>query len=140
MAILAQRGLGVNVSRRLGRRGVRLARFLRQPLAALRAALLATPGVGPQSADRILLYAAGRPVFVADAAVRRVLVRHRLVRPGVTYEALQAVLMDNLPRDPALFQEYHALLVRAGKEYSRRGRQPRASTARRRGGSVNIAR
>jgi endonuclease-3 related protein len=138
--ILAQRARQVNAAR-LGRRRRALMQRLRQPTAALRDELLALDGIGPETADRILLYAAGRPVFVADAVVRRVLVRHRLVPPGVGYRALQAVLMENLPRDPALFQEYHALLLRAGKEYSRRPRAQRgARAARKRGGSVNMAR
>lgn len=105
---------------RLARRqGGSLRQVLRRPLPALRAELLAIPGIGPQTADAILLHAAGRPVVVVDAATRRVLSRHRLVPPGIRYDALQALLMDHLPRDPALFDEYHALLVRAAQEYCR---------------------
>lgn len=101
------------------RHGGDLRRFLRQPLPALRAELLAIPGIGPETADSILLYAAGRPVFVVDAYTRRILSRHRIVPPDTGYAELQARFIDNLPRDPALFNEYHALLVRVAKEYCR---------------------
>jgi endonuclease-3 related protein len=106
--------------RHLARRHAgRLRRFLRQPAPALRAELLSIPGIGPETADSILLYAAGRPVFVVDAYTRRILSRHRVVAPDVGYAELRALLMDHLPRDPALFNEYHALLVRVAKEYCR---------------------
>jgi endonuclease-3 related protein len=102
-----------------GRHDGDLRRFLRQPLPALRAALLAIPGIGPETADSILLHAAGRPVFVVDADTRRIFARHRLGPPDAPSAALQRVVMDDLPRDPALFNEYHALLVRVAKEYCR---------------------
>jgi hypothetical protein len=79
------------------------------------------PGIGPGTADAILLYAAGRPVFVVDAGTGRVLSRHRIVAPDTGHAALQAVFTANLPRDPALFNEYHALLVRVAKEYCQPG-------------------
>lgn len=110
------RALARHVARR---HGGDLRRFLRQPAAALRAELLALPGIGPETADSILLYAAGRPVFVVDAYTRRVLARHRIVAPGIDAAGLQRLLMDHLPRDPALFSEYHALLVRVAKEHCR---------------------
>ena len=89
------------------------------PLESLRRELLSVPGIGPETADAILLYAVGRPVFVADAYARRVLARHRLVPPGISYEPLRAFLERHLPGDPALFNEYHALLVAVGKAYCR---------------------
>ncbi len=101
------------------RHGGDLRRLLRQPAPALRAELLALRGVGPETADSILLYAAGRPVFVVDAYTRRVLSRHRILRPEASYQEAQALFTDHLPRDPALFNEYHALLVRVAKEYCR---------------------
>src|SRR6266849_1176315 len=67
----------------------------------------------------ILLYAAGRPVFVADAYARRVLARHRLLRPDAAYEDARAFLEAHLPSDPALFNEFHALLVAVGKSHCR---------------------
>ena len=62
---------------------------------------------------------AGRPVFVVDGPTRRILARHRIVPPAATADEVQARLVANLPRDPALFNEYHALLVRVAKEYCR---------------------
>jgi endonuclease-3 related protein len=103
----------------LARHGGDLRRFLRRPLPELRAELLAIPGLGSETADAILLYAAGRPVFVVDTSTRRILSRHRVVPPDLGAAGLQARFMDNLPRDPALFHEYHALLVRVAKEYCR---------------------
>ncbi len=101
------------------RHGGDLRRWLRRPVAELRAELLSIPGIGPETADSILLYAAGRPVFVVDAYTRRILARHRLVPPEVDVAQLQALFHRHLPRDPALFNEYHALLVRVAKEYCR---------------------
>jgi endonuclease-3 related protein len=103
----------------VGRFGGRLERLGRAPLPALRRDLLRVPGIGPETADSILLYAAGRPVFVADAYARRVLSRHRIVPRGIGYEALRALLETHLPRDPWLFNEYHALLVEVGKRHCR---------------------
>jgi endonuclease-3 related protein len=91
----------------------------RVPLAPLRRELLSVPGLGPETADAILLYAAGRPVFVADAYTRRVLVRHRLLPPGAGYEQARAFLEAHLPSDPALFNEFHALLVAVAKAHCR---------------------
>jgi endonuclease-3 related protein len=83
----------------------------------LRAELLAIKGVGRETADSILLYALGRPVFVVDAYTARIAVRHGLIEPGADYEQLRELFESNLPRDAQLFNEYHALLVRAGKEF-----------------------
>jgi endonuclease-3 related protein len=94
-------------------------RMRRMPLAALRRSLLEIPGLGPETADAILLYAAGRPVFVADAYARRILARHRLVAPGARYEDVRAWLEAHLPSDPTLFNEFHALLVAVGKSHCR---------------------
>jgi endonuclease III related protein len=101
------------------RHGGRVGRLLALPLPALRAELLGIPGIGPETADVIALYAAGRPVFVVDAYARRILARHRVVAPSADYDTVQAVLMAHLPHDPALFNEYHALLVRVAKEHCR---------------------
>jgi endonuclease III related protein len=91
----------------------------RAPLRPLRRELLAVPGLGPETADAILLYAAGRPVFVADAYSRRVLARHRLLSAGAGYEEARAFLESHLPSDPALLNEFHALLVAVGKTHCR---------------------
>ena len=91
----------------------------RAPLGALRRGLLGVPGLGPETADAILLYAAGRPVFVADAYARRVLVRHRLLPHRAGYEAARGDVEAHLPSDPLLFNEFHALLVAVGKTHCR---------------------
>ena len=91
----------------------------RAPLGPLRRELLRVPGLGPETADAILLYAAGRPVFVADAYTRRVLARHRLMPGRGGYEDARAFLEAHLPSDPALFNELHALLVAVAKSHCR---------------------
>lgn len=91
----------------------------RAPLGLLRRELLRVAGLGPETVDAILLYAAGRPVFVADAYARRVLARHRLLPPGSGYEQARAFVERHLPSDPALFNELHALLVAVGKSHCR---------------------
>lgn len=85
------------------------------PLAPLRRELLTLPGLGPETADAILLYTAHRPVFVADTYARRALARHGLIGAGASYEAARALFETHLPSDPALFNEFHALLVELGK-------------------------
>jgi len=102
-----------------GRYGGSLDRMNRAPLDDLRRELLAVPGVGPETADSILLYALGRPVFVVDAYTRRVVSRHRLLPCAASYEEVRGFFERHLPGDPRLFNEYHALLVAVGKEYCR---------------------
>jgi len=86
----------------------------------LRERLLDIKGIGPETADSICLYAAGKPFFVVDAYTYRILFRHGLLAEDAGYEEIQALFMDNLPLDPQLFNEYHALLVRLGKEHCRK--------------------
>lgn len=97
-----------------------LSAFLEAGTPGLREGLLSVKGVGPETADSILLYAAERPVFVVDAYTYRILHRHGMVEDPSTYEELQALFMDHLPEDPSLFNEFHALIVRLGKEFCRR--------------------
>jgi len=85
----------------------------------LRAELLAIKGVGRETADSILLYAFDRPVFVVDAYTARVVFRHELIAPEADYEQLRELFESSLPADTRLFNEYHALLVRVGKEFCR---------------------
>lgn len=101
----------------------------RAPLAPLRAEMLAIPGLRPETVDAILLYAARRPVAVADAATRRLLARHRLIPATADYEATRAFLETHLPSDPALFSELHGLVAAlpAGPRSARRRPAPRAS-------------
>jgi endonuclease-3 related protein len=86
----------------------------------LRQELLSVQGVGPETADSIILYAAGKPVFVIDAYTRRIVSRLGLAPEKESYAAYQALFMDNLPSDVKLFNEYHALLVCLGKNFCRR--------------------
>jgi endonuclease-3 related protein len=97
------------------RHGGRFSGLRIAPLGPLRRELLGVPGLGPETVDAILLYAAHRPTFVADAYARRVLSRHRLLPPAAGYEQARAFVESHLPSDPALFNELHALLVAAGK-------------------------
>jgi len=88
----------------------------RMPTDALRASLLAVYGVGPETADDILLYAFNRPVFVIDAYTRRIFQRLGLIRGVEHYEILRCMFEDSLGRDAQLFNEYHALIVAHGKD------------------------
>jgi len=93
--------------------------LLSEDTGTLREGLLAIKGVGPETADSILLYAAKRPVFVIDAYTYRILNRHGIVDDQITYYELQGLFTDNLPEDAGLFNEFHALIVRTGKEFCR---------------------
>jgi endonuclease-3 related protein len=85
----------------------------------LREEFLAINGIGRETADSILLYALGRPVFVVDAYTARIAVRHGLIDRDADYEQLRELFESNLVQDAQLFNEYHALLVRTGKEFCR---------------------
>jgi len=85
----------------------------------LREELLGIKGIGRETADSILLYALGRPVFVVDAYTARIALRHELIEPGADYEQLRELFESNLTEDVAFFNEYHALLVKAGKDFCR---------------------
>jgi endonuclease-3 related protein len=100
--------------------GGRVDRLFREPTGALRRRLLDLPGIGPETADSILLYAGGRPVFVIDAYTRRILARHGAATGLEPYDTLRSGFEAALPADPRRFNEYHALIVRAGKEHCRR--------------------
>jgi endonuclease-3 related protein len=86
---------------------------------SLRERLLSIKGIGPETADSILLYAFEKPVFVVDAYTARVTIRHGLIEPAIDYESLQDLFQSNLPQEVQLFNEFHALLVRVGKEFCR---------------------
>ncbi len=83
----------------------------------LRTELLAIKGIGRETADSILLYALGRPVFVVDAYTARIALRHKLIEPDADYEQLRELFESNLPSETQLFNEFHALLVRVGKNF-----------------------
>jgi endonuclease-3 related protein len=95
-------------------------RMGKTPTRRLRDELLGVPGIGPETADSILLYALGRPEFVVDAYTQRVLCRHRLIDDRAGYTRIQELCTSALPRRRSLYNEYHALLVRVGKEHCRK--------------------
>ena len=94
--------------------------------ALLRKELLELEGIGPETADCILLYALSYPVFVIDAYTRRIFSRHGFFPYDAPYDELQHVFHDTLPRDVQLYNEYHALLVTLGKGYCKKN-EPRCS-------------
>jgi endonuclease III related protein len=103
-----------------------LTKMFRAPTTVLRGQLLAVHGIGPETADAIALYAGKHPVFVVDAYTRRILERHGMARVGQSYEDIRERFERVLPPAPALYNEFHALLVHAGKNFCR-ARNPRCS-------------
>ena len=89
-------------------------------LPVLREKLLAVRGVGPETADSILLYACQKPIFVSDAYTRRIFLRHGLIDEADDYDEIQSLVMASLPNDMNLFNQFHALIVVAGKTFCRK--------------------
>lgn len=89
-------------------------------LVETRRRLLAISGIGEETADSILLYAGGKPVFVVDAYTRRVLERHGMLTGRLSYGEIQRFFMDALPPDAGLYNQYHALIVETGKRFCRK--------------------
>jgi endonuclease III related protein len=89
-------------------------------VATLREKLLAVSGIGPETADAILLYAGGLPTFVVDAYTHRILSRHGWIGEDADYHEVKDYFESALPADAPLYNEYHALLVRVGKDFCRR--------------------
>jgi len=81
--------------------------------------LLGISGIGEETADSMLLYAAGRPVFVVDAYTRRILTRHGIIDGKLSYGDIQHLFMNHVPRDAGLYNQYHAMIVETGKRYCR---------------------
>ena len=92
-------------------------RMARLPLDVLRAELLDIHGIGPETADDILLYACDKPVFVVDAYTRRIFARHGMVPHDIAYEDLRRFFERRLDPDVSMFQEYHGLIVYVGKDF-----------------------
>lgn len=90
-------------------------RMKREKLTELRGKLLGVKGIGPETADSILLYGLKKPIFVVDAYTKRILSRHGMISEKASYEEIQKLFMDHLPPDEELFNEYHALFVHLGK-------------------------
>jgi endonuclease-3 related protein len=106
-----------NLVRAIGQNDEDLDTFFADRPDDLREKLLAIKGIGPETADSIILYAAEKPVFVIDAYTHRVLLRHDLIWEESDYHEMQEMFMSVLPEDMNIYNEYHALLVRLGKEY-----------------------
>lgn len=91
-------------------------------LFSLREAILTVKGIGPETADSILLYAGGKPLFVVDAYTHRVFSRHNIIAEEDGYYEIQEYFSLTLPEDVELFNEYHALIVRLGKEFCKKSK------------------
>lgn len=89
-------------------------------LGYLREGLLKVDGIGPETADSILLYALGKPTFVVDAYTKRIFSRHNLISEKWSYEEVQGMVMAELGGDGGIYNEFHALLVFLGKHWCRR--------------------
>lgn len=94
--------------------------MFRTSLSTLREQLLAVNGIGPETADAILLYAGGLSTFVVDTYTHRVLARHGWLGYDSDYHEIKDYFESSLPADAPLYNEYHALLVRVGKDYCKR--------------------
>jgi endonuclease-3 related protein len=90
-------------------------RMRKEDLGTLRQKLLKVNGIGPETADSILLYGLKKPIFVVDAYTKRVLLRHGIISERASYEEIQRFFMDHLLHGEKLFNEYHALIVHLGK-------------------------
>jgi endonuclease III related protein len=97
-----------------------LAAWLNKPLEEVRQELLAQKGIGPETADSILLYAGHRPSFVVDAYTRRLFTRLGLLRGQESYQQIRALFMNGLPAEAELYNEYHALIVEHAKSFCRK--------------------
>jgi|YelNatPaOPRAMG01_1025707.scaffolds.fasta_scaffold02302_11 endonuclease-3 related protein len=89
--------------------------FLRLPMEKLREELLKIKGIGPETADSIVLYAGNYPVFVVDSYTRRIFSRLGIIEGDEVYDEIQRTVMENLPREVSIYNEFHALLVELGK-------------------------
>jgi endonuclease-3 related protein len=97
-----------------------MSRMRSQDLGSMREKLLKVDGIGPETADSIILYALEKPIFVVDAYTKRVFSRHNLISDTWNYEEVQGMVMGELGRDVGMYNEFHALLVFLGKHWCRR--------------------
>jgi endonuclease-3 related protein len=100
--------------------GGSLTKMFKVPTPRLREKLLSVHGIGPETADSILLYAGKQPVFVVDAYTHRIFGRHGITQGKPAYENVRTLFETALPRDPQLWNEYHALIVNIGKNWCRK--------------------
>lgn len=101
----------------ISRYGASIKKMSKTDTDSLRRELLSVKGIGPETADSMLLYALDKPVFVVDAYTKRILTRHRIINEAADYDNIQNLFMKNLKIGVKLFNEYHALLVRLGKDF-----------------------
>ncbi|MDO5674233.1 MAG: endonuclease III domain-containing protein [bacterium] len=94
--------------------------FFSLPQDELRRQLLAVKGIGPETADSIMLYAAAQPIFVVDTYTHRILLRHDLIDEDTDYHTLQELFMNSFPPDVDQYGEFHALLVRTGNQFCKK--------------------
>lgn len=93
-----------------------LRKMFNQGLKELRQEILSVQGIGPETADSILLYAGNFPIFVVDAYTKRIFSRHNFFDEKADYHKVQGIFMENISKDVKRYNEYHALIVRLGKE------------------------
>jgi endonuclease-3 related protein len=98
----------------------KLEEMLTQDIPMLRHELLGIKGIGPETADSIILYAANKPIFVVDAYTKRIFSRHGFFPEDWAYADIQSLFMNHLPRDVYIYNEYHALVVRLAKEHCKK--------------------
>ena len=94
--------------------------MFQEEISELRDKLLQIKGIGPETADCIILYGGNKPIFVIDTYTYRILSRHGLVPEQTSYGEMQELIMDSLTQDAQIFNEYHALIVKTGKEHCRK--------------------
>ena len=110
-----------NISRFVMREcGGQLRRLRSQDAGHIRKKLLSVKGVGPETADSILLYALGKPVFVVDAYTKRIFSRHGLTEEDASYEKVQTLVHEHFPPDVRSLNQFHALLVETAKRFCRK--------------------
>jgi endonuclease-3 related protein len=97
-----------------------MSRMRSQDLGSMREKLLKVDGIGPETADSIILYALEKPIFVVDAYTKRIFSRHNLISDTWNYEEVQGMVMGELGRDVGMYNEFHALLVFSGKHWCRK--------------------
>jgi endonuclease-3 related protein len=102
------------------RYGGSLDRMFQTPTVELREELLSVHGIGPETADSILLYAGNHPVFVVDAYTHRIFKRHGITEGKPDYEKVRTFIEASIPRQAKLFNEFHALIVNTGKTWCRK--------------------
>ena len=91
-----------------------------EDLWTIRKKLLSVHGIGEETADSILLYAGGKPIFVIDTYTRRILQRHDIIDEKTSYTEIQALFMTSFPGSAPFYNQYHALLVNTGKQFCRK--------------------